>query len=101
DQVKYRINDLVNTSAKVKFLSVEPLIGEIKNIPLTCIDWVIVGGESGPNARPMEKAWVDKIKDKCIRMNVPFFFKQWGGKNKKATGRKLDNREWNEMPSYF
>lgn len=101
DDVKFRIKDLVKTPAKVKFLSVEPLIGEIKNIPLTDIDWVIVGGESGPNARPMDKIWVDKIKEKCVKMDVPFFFKQWGGVNKKATGRRLDNKEWNEMPLSF
>lgn len=97
----WRVHDLAKTDAKVKFLSVEPLIGPIHQIALRNIDWVIVGGESGPGARPMEESWVLKIKEKCIKADVPFFFKQWGGVNKKKTGRLLENREWNEMPASF
>lgn len=97
----WRVHDLAKTDAKVKFLSVEPLIGPIHQIALRNIDWVIVGGESGPGARSMEEAWVLKIKEKCIKAHVPFFFKQWGGVNKKKTGRLLENREWNEMPVSF
>lgn len=97
----WRVRDLAKTDAKVKFLSVEPLIGPIHQIALRNINWVIVGGESGPGARPMEETWVLKIKEKCINADVPFFFKQWGGVNKKKTGRLLENREWNEMPASF
>ena len=94
----HRIADLQATKANVKFLSVEPLIGEITEIDLAGINWVIVGGESGPGARPMERQWVLRIRDTCQAANVPFFFKQWGGVNKKKTGRLLDGRFWNEMP---
>ena len=94
----HRIADLQATNANVKFLSVEPLIGEITEIDLEGINWVIVGGESGPGARPMERQWVVRIRDICQAANVPFFFKQWGGVNKKKTGRLLDGRFWNEMP---
>jgi len=93
-----RINDLIATPAYIKFLSIEPLIGPINNLKLKGISWVIVGGESGPNARPIERKWVTDIRDLCIKKNVPFFFKQWGGINKKKNGRELDNRTWNEMP---
>lgn len=94
----HRINHLRSIPAAVRFLSVEPLIGPLHRYPLKGIDWVIVGGESGPKARPMDKAWVRKIRDKCIALGVPFFFKQWGGTRKKTTGRKLDGRTWDEMP---
>ena len=94
----YRIASLKQTSAHVKFLSIEPLIGEIKEIDLHGIDWVIVGGESGAGARPMNKDWVISIKNKCIQHDVPFFFKQWGGIQKKKNGRLLENREWSQMP---
>ncbi|TWH48489.1 DUF5131 family protein [Sporomusa sp. KB1] len=96
--VMYRINHLRQTNANVKFLSVEPLIGPLPDLDLSGIDWVIVGGESGPSARPMEKQWVTDIKDVCLEYNVPFFFKQWGGINKKKAGRLLDGRIWDEVP---
>ncbi|GJQ21017.1 MAG: hypothetical protein HBSIN02_13720 [Bacteroidia bacterium] len=94
----FRIHDLQKVPAAVRFLSVEPLIGPIKDLPLKGIDWVIVGGESGPGARPMKADWVRKIRRKCKLQRVPFFFKQWGGRNKKAAGRVLDGKTWDEMP---
>lgn len=93
-----RLNQLRETGANVKFLSLEPLLGPLENLDLTDIDWVIVGGESGPKARPMDQDWVREIRDNCVRNDVPFFFKQWGGVFKKRTGRTLDGRIWNEMP---
>ena len=93
-----RIEDLRATAAVVKFLSLEPLLGPLPNLDLTDIDWVIVGGESGPGARPMDKQWVLDIRDQCLTAGVPFFFKQWGGPNKKRTGRLLENQTWSEMP---
>ncbi len=95
---KNRILDLQETPAAVKFLSLEPLLGPMPDIPLKGIDWVIVGGESGPGAREMKKEWAAEIRDQCISANVPFFFKQWGGVNKKKAGRLLDNCLWDEMP---
>lgn len=94
----YRIEDLRQSPAKVKFLSFEPLLGPLKEINFDGIKWVIVGGESGPKARVMRKEWVIDIKDQCERANIPFFFKQWGGTNKKKSGRLLEGRTWNEMP---
>lgn len=94
-----RIECLRSTRAAVKFLSVEPLLGPIEELDVDGIDWVIVGGESGPKARPMREAWVVEIRDRCRAMGVPFFFKQWGGPNKKKAGRTLDGRTWNEMPT--
>ena len=94
-----RIDHLRKTEAKIKFLSCEPLIGPLPNINLEGIDWVIVGGESGPNSRPMEKEWVDDIQQQCEKAGVAFFFKQWGGVNKKKTGRLLNGRTYDEMPS--
>jgi protein gp37 len=94
----FRIDDLRATGARIKFLSLEPLLSPLENLNLTGIDWVIVGGESGPGARIMQKEWVLDIRDQCVRAGVPFFFKQWGGTNKKKSGRVLDNRLWNEMP---
>jgi protein gp37 len=82
----------------VRFLSVEPLLGPIPRLPLTRIHWVIVGGESGPGARAMQVEWVRQIRDQCVSKGVPFFFKQWGGVNKKRTGRVLDGQTWDEMP---
>jgi protein gp37 len=82
----------------VKFLSIEPLLGPIPELNLTGIDWVIVGGESGPRARPMKKEWVTDIRDQCLGAGVAFFFKQWGGRNKKRAGRELEGRIWDEMP---
>ncbi len=93
-----RIDSLRLTDANVKFLSLEPLIGRIDKIDLNNIDWVIVGGESGPGARPIKKEWVIEIRDHCQIQNTPFFFKQWGGVNKKKTGRFLEGKIWNEMP---
>lgn len=94
----FRIRDLAKVPAAVRFLSVEPLLAPIQKLPLRGIDWVIVGGESGPGARKMEADWVRQIRRRCRDMNVPFFFKQWGGTNKKAAGRTLDGRIYNEMP---
>jgi len=94
----FRINDLRKTPAHTKFLSLEPLLGPLPGLNLKKIDWVIVGGESGPGARPMEKKWVIDICEQCKDSGVPFFFKQWGGINKKQAGRKLEGRTWNEMP---
>lgn len=93
-----RIEALRHSGALVKFLSIEPLLSEIKELNLSGIDWVIVGGESGPGARPMKESWVLDIKQMCKEQDVPFFFKQWGGKNKKKSGRVLEGRVWNEMP---
>jgi protein gp37 len=98
EKVLNRVDLLRRTGAKVKFLSCEPLIGPLTDLTLHDIDWVIVGGESGPTPRPMNPEWVREIRDKCHLANVPFFFKQWGGTNKKKAGRELDGRLWNEMP---
>jgi protein gp37 len=95
----WRIDYLRRTNAHVKFLSIEPLLGPIRKLKLHGINWVIVGGESGPGARPMEKEWVIDIRDQCVRSDVAFFFKQWGGVFKKRTGRELDGRTWDEMPA--
>jgi protein gp37 len=94
-----RIDDLRKTRAHVKFLSLEPLLGPLRKLRLKEIDWVIVGGESGHRARPIDPAWVTDIRDQCARAGVAFFFKQWGGKNKKKAGRLLDGRTWDEMPT--
>jgi protein gp37 len=93
-----RIDDLRATDAAVKFLSLEPLLGPLAKLKLRGIDWVIVGGESGPGARPMNRNWVLDIRNQCIRANVAFFFKQWGGVQKKRTGRELEGRTWDQMP---
>lgn len=93
-----RIDSLRQTDASVKFLSVEPLIGPVGSLNLSGIDWVIVGGESGPGAREMKRAWVVDIRRQCRAAKVAFFFKQWGGVNKKRTGRTLDGRTYDEMP---
>ncbi len=95
-----RVDDLRSVPATLRFLSMEPLLGPIKELNLSGVSWVIVGGESGPKARPMEEAWVKLIRTICINQNVPFFFKQWGGVRKKQNGRLLDGREWNELPKY-
>ena len=94
----YRIDDLRQTNAKIKFLSLEPLIGSLKNLELHDIDWAIVGGESGYGARPIQEDWVIEIRNQCQKAGVAFFFKQWGGVNKKKTGRLLEDRTWDEMP---
>ena len=98
---KYRIDDLRYTGANIKFLSLEPLLSDIGKLNLDGIDWVIVGGESGPGARPIKIEWVRNIRVQCIDRNVPFFFKQWGGINKKKAGRLLDDVTWDEMPIDF
>jgi protein gp37 len=94
----FRIDHLRKTGAAVKFLSLEPLLGPLPGLRLDGIDWVIVGGESGPGARPMDQGWVIDIKDRCRKAGVPFFFKQWGGFNKKKAGRLLQGRTWDDMP---
>lgn len=101
-----RIRVLKRVPAKIRFLSIEPLLGAIPRLPLKGIHWVIVGGESGPQSRPMKAEWVREIRDQCIAKEVPFFFKQWGAygadgvrSSKKANGRELDGRTWSEMPS--
>ena len=94
----HRIEMLSNTHAAIKFLSLEPLLGPLANLKLDRINWVVVGGESGPHARPIKPEWVRDIRDQCLHSRVPFFFKQWGGTNKKKTGRLLDLRTWDELP---
>jgi protein gp37 len=94
-----RIDYLRETRAVIKFLSLEPLLGPLPNLNLKGIDWVIVGGESGPHARPIAKEWVEDIRDQCHSSGVKFFFKQWGGKRKKVTGRQLNGRFYNDMPA--
>lgn len=98
-QYTFRIADLRNVPAAVRFLSVEPLLTPIPRLPLNGIDWVIVGGESGPGSRSMQADWVRQIRDRCLIQEVPFFFKQWGGARKHKTGRRLDGRMWNQMPT--
>ncbi len=100
EKVKDRIGFLRKTKAKVKFLSLEPLIGPLTNLNLKKIDWVIVGGESGHKPRPMDADWVLDIQEQCKTSDVPFFFKQWGGRNKKASGRTLNGKTYDEMPEY-
>jgi protein gp37 len=94
----HRIDYLRETGASTKFLSIEPLVGPLPKLNLSNIDWVIVGGESGPKARPMEAEWVLEIKRQCVSAGVAFFFKQWGGVNKKKTGRLLEGQTWDELP---
>lgn len=94
----FRIDHLRKTDAKIKFLSVEPLLGPISKMNLKGINWVIAGGESGPGARPLEREWVVGIRDQCLKAKVPFFFKQWGGVQKKKAGRLLDGKTWDQMP---
>jgi protein gp37 len=96
-----RIDELRSCGARVKFLSLEPLLGPLPDLDLAGIDWVIAGGESGPGARPMREEWVREVRDQCERAGVAFFFKQWGGINKKKAGRILDGRVWDEMPECF
>jgi protein gp37 len=94
----HRVTSLAAVPARVRFLSLEPLLGPLPELPLDGIHWVIVGGESGPSARPMDPAWVRDIRGRCQRTGVPFFFKQWGGRNKKRAGRELDGRTWDGVP---
>lgn len=98
DRVVQRVSDLVQVPAAVRFLSCEPLIGPLTKLRLRGIDWVIAGGESGAKPRPMKEEWVADLRDRCQKSSVPFFFKQWGGRNKKATGRELDGELHSEMP---
>ena len=98
EQAATRIDHLRQSQAGIRFLSVEPLIGPMGLIDLGGIDWVIVGGESGPGARPILREWVQEIRDQCVAQEVAFFFKQWGGARPKSGGRDLDGREWNEFP---
>src|SRR5205823_2005851 len=93
-----RIDRLRSVPATVRFLSIEPLLGPMPDLRLDGIHWVIVGGESGRRPRALDAGWVREIRDQCLGARVPFFFKQWGGRNKKAAGRDLDGREWNQMP---
>ena len=99
DKYSYRIDYLRKTAAQVKFLSIEPLIGRVGKLNLRGIDWVIVGGESGPGARPMNPEWAIDVRNQCVAARVAFFFKQWGGRSPKIGGRLLEGREWNEFPS--
>jgi protein gp37 len=101
ENAKYvsRIDHLRKTRANIKFLSVEPLLGPLPKLDLRAIDWVIVGGESGPGARPMKQEWVIEIRRRCEHAGVPFFFKQWGGVNKKRAGRLLEGRTWDQLPA--
>lgn len=98
EQYKHRIDWLKETRARIKFISFEPLIGSVGKIDLRGIDWVIAGGESGPGARPVSPRWVIEIRNQCVAQKVPFFFKQWGGVQKKKAGRLLEGRVWDEMP---
>lgn len=95
----FRIDDLRESSALTKFLSLEPLVGDVGEMNLNGIDWAIAGGESGPGARYMNPDWVRSIRDQCVYSGVAFHFKQWGGANKKKAGRTLDGRTWDELPS--
>ena len=98
DAVTWRIDHLRNVPAEVRFLSCEPLIGPLNSLSLAGIHWVIVGGESGTSPRPMRPEWVTQIRERCAAEDVAFFFKQWGGRNKKAAGRELDGRTYDAMP---
>jgi protein gp37 len=99
DEYRPRIDDLRKTGAALKFLSLEPLLGPLHNLDLSGIDWVIVGGESGWGARVVDPTWVVDLRNQCLDSGVPFFFKQWGGRNKKKAGRLLDGKTWDQMPS--
>lgn len=98
EDVMDRIDDLRRVPAAVRFLSCEPLLGPLPNLSLRGIGWVIAGGESGPSARPIDPSWISDLRDDCAEAQVPFFFKQWGGRTPKAGGRELDGRTWDDMP---
>jgi len=95
----YRIEHLRHVPARTRFVSFEPLLGDVGDVDLAGIHWAIVGGESGPGARPMRPEWALAIRDQCVRQSVPFFFKQWGGVHKKKAGRLLEGRVWDEYPT--
>ena len=97
-EYSHRIDHLRQVTASVRFVSLEPLLGPVPDLDLSDIDWVIVGGESGPGARPMKKGWVTQIRDQAVEAKVPFFFKQWGGKNRKQAGRSLEGQTYDQMP---
>ena len=99
EQATIRIAHLRKANAAVRFLSVEPLIGPVGKLDLTGIDWVIVGGESGPHARPMQTQWAIEVRNQCLKAKVAFFFKQWGGRSPKSGGRLLEGKEWNQFPA--
>lgn len=99
DRYVFRANHLRDVPAAVRFLSVEPLIGPVPTLTLDGIDWVIVGGESGPEARPIDASWIEDVRDMCLETETAFFFKQWGGRTPKAGGRLLGGRTWDEMPT--
>jgi len=98
EEYTWRIHHLQEVPAAVRFISVEPLLGPISRLPLKGINWVIVGGESGPRFRVAQPIWIRSIRDQCLRTKVPFFFKQWGGFTSKAGGRQLDGRLWSQLP---
>lgn len=99
DRYVKRADLLAEAPAAIRFLSLEPLLGPLPSLELTGIDWVIVGGESGPRHRPIDPAWVRDLRNRCLAEGIPFFFKQWGGRTPKAKGRSLDGENWNQMPS--
>ena len=99
-EYKKRIDLLRKVKASIRFLSCEPLLGDLGKVNLKGINWVIVGGESGPNFRPMESKWATNIRDQCLKKDIPYFFKQWGGYNKKVNGRKLEGKEWSQTPNF-
>lgn len=96
-----RLDDLKKVPSSVRFVSFEPLLGLIENADLSGIDWVIVGGESGPGARPMKKEWAISLRSACLSQGIPFFFKQWGGVNKKKAGRELEGQTWSQIPDFI
>jgi len=100
EKAKSRITHLQKTNASIRFLSVEPLIAPIGKLSLANIHWVIVGGESGPRARPMKEEWALEVRNQCVDKRVPFFFKQWGGRSPKSGGRLLDGKTWSQFPHY-
>jgi protein gp37 len=98
DKYINRLSDLCQVPSAVRFVSMEPLLGPIPNFPIEGLDWIVLGGESGPGARPMEKAWVIEIRNRCIQNGIPFFFKQWGGFNRKETSCLFEGKYYHEMP---